>query len=180
MLRKINTVLSVMLVVIFMLHGVMGSFTRIGVGHYAGVKLAWIGVWILAVHTVIGVILTIQTLRASHKNGGSYFKQNALFWARRASGLAILILVFFHLGLFGGVENGMYMIFPFTTVKLLKQLLLIAALFVHLFMNVRPLLVSLGVIKYKERRADIYLILSVLVLFMSASMIIYYIGWHTI
>ena len=179
-MRKINTILSVLLLVIFMLHGLMGSFMLLGIGSSAGKILAWIGVAVLAVHTVIGVILTIKTLKISKNAGSSYLKQNAVFWARRASGLAILILMFFHIGLFGGVQDGIYILFPFTTVKLITQLLLVAALFIHLFINIRPLLVSLGIISYKERRGDIYLILSVLLLFSAGAVIIYYIGWHTL
>ena len=179
-MRKINTILSVLLLVIFMLHGLMGSFMLLGIGSSAGKILAWVGVAVLAAHTVIGVILTINTLKISKNAGISYLKQNAVFWARRASGLAILILMFFHIGLFGGVQDGIYILFPFTTVKLITQLLLVAALFIHLFINIRPLLVSLGIISYKERRGDIYLILSVLLLFSAGAVIIYYIGWHTL
>ena len=173
-MRKINTILSVLLLVIFMLHGLMGSFMLLGIGSSAGKILAWVGVAVLAAHTVIGVILTINTLKISKNAGNSYLKQNAVFWARRASGLAILILMFFHIGLFGGVQDGIYILFPFTTVKLITQL------FIHLFINIRPLLVSLGIISYKERRGDIYLILSVLLLFSAGAVIIYYIGWHTL
>ncbi|MBQ8919660.1 MAG: pilus assembly protein PilX, partial [Acidaminococcaceae bacterium] len=93
-------------------------------------------------------------------------------------GLAILILLFFHIGLFGKVQNGTYILFPFTTVKMVTQLLFVAAFFVHVFINIRPLLVSLGLISYKERRGDIYLILSVLLLFFAGSVIFYYIGWQ--
>ena len=179
-MRKINTILSVLLLGIFLIHGVMGSFMILGVGSSAGKILAWIGVMILIAHTVIGVLLTVKTLRKGKENSEHYLKQNAVFWTRRASGVAILILFFFHLGLFGRMEDGAYILFPFTTMKLITQLLLTAALFVHLFINVRPLLVSLGILKYKERRGDIYLILSVLLLFIAGAAIIYYIGWQRI
>lgn len=179
-MRKINTILSVLLLLIFMIHGTMGAFMLLGIGSSAGKILAWIGVAILVAHTVIGILLTIQTIRTSKAPGNGYLKQNAVFWARRASGLAILILLFFHIGLFGGIQEGVYILFPFTTVKMIAQLLLIAAFFLHLFVNIRPLLVSLGIISYKERRGDIYLILSVLLLFISGSVIIYYIGWQNI
>ena len=82
------------------------------------------------------------------------------------------------MGVFGSVEDGLYILTPFTTVKLLTQLLLIAALFVHIFVNVRPLLVSLGVITYKERRGALFLMLSILLLFMAGSVVVYYIRWH--
>ena len=60
------------------------------------------------------------------------------------------------------------------------QLLLVAAFFLHLFINIRPLLVSLGIMTDKEHRSDIYLVLSVLLLFITGAIIIYYIGWHTL
>ena len=83
-----------------------------------------------------------------------------------------------HIFLFGKVQNGTYILFPFTTVKMVTQLLFVAAIFVHIFINIRPLLVSLGIISYKERRGDIYLILSVLLLFIAGAVILYYIGWQ--
>ena len=169
-MRKWNTILSVLMLLIFMIHGIMGSFMLNGVGSSAGKLLAWI--------TVIGVILTVQSLQTAKQSGKMYLKQNAIFWARRASGLAILILLFFHIGLFGKVQNGTYILFPFTTVKMVTQLLFVAAIFVHIFINIRPLLVSLGIISYKERRSDIYLILSVLLLFIAGAVILYYIGWQ--
>lgn len=177
-MRKINTILSVLLFLIFMIHGVMGSFMLLGVGSSAGKILVWAGMVVLVAHTVIGTILTFQTFKASKKQENNYLKQNAVFWARRASGLAILILLFFHIGLFGDVQDGVYILFPFTTVRLLAQLLLVAAFFIHLFINIRPLLMSLGIIRYKEWRGDIYLILSVLLLFITGAIIIYYIGWQ--
>jgi hypothetical protein len=176
-MRKVNTILSVLLIVIFMIHGIMGSFMLLGVGASAGKILAWIGVAILAAHMVIGVLLTVQTFKASKFGGKSYLKQNELFWTRRASGLAILIMMFFHIGLFGKMQDGEYILLPFTSVKLIAQLLLIAALFLHIFVNIRPLLVSMGVISFKERRIDIFLILAVLLLFMSGAVVFYYIGW---
>lgn len=178
-MRRINTILSVSLILIFMIHGIMGSFVLLGVGRSAAKLLAWIGVGILGVHTIMGGVLTVQTLQASRKAEAQYLKQNALFWARRASGLAILILLFFHIGMFGEIQDGAYVVFPFTTIKLVAMFLLVAALFVHLFINIRPLLVSLGVLQYKERKGDIYLILSVMLLFISGAIIFYYIGWQS-
>lgn len=151
-----------------------------GISSGAGKFLAWIGVGILAAHTVLGLLLTAQTFRASRSGGKLYGKQNALFWARRTSGLAILLMLFFHIGVFGRVQDGVYILFPFTTVRLLTQLLLVASVFVHLLLNLRPLLVSLGIVRDKEQRGDLYLILSILVLFAAGSIILYYIGWNNV
>ena len=130
-MRKLNTILSVLLLFICLLHGLMGSFMLLGISSGAGKFLAWIGVGILAAHTVLGLLLTAQTFRASRSGGKLYGKQNALFWARRTSGLAILLMLFFHIGVFGRVQDGVYILFPFTTVRLLTQLLLVASVFVH-------------------------------------------------
>ena len=154
-MRKLNTILSVLLLFICVLHGLMGSFMLLGISSGAGKFLAWIGVKL-------------------------YGKQNALFWARRTSGLAILLMLFFHIGVFGRVQDGVYILFPFTTVRLLTQLLLVASVFVHLLLNLRPLLVSLGIVRDKEQRGDLYLILSILVLFAAGSIILYYIGWNNV
>ena len=81
--------------------------------------------------------------------------------------------------MFGEVRNGQYILFPFTTTKLITQLLFIASVAVHILINIRPLLVSLGIISFKKRKGDIYLILSVLLLFMSGAVIFYYIGWQS-
>ena len=172
-MRKLNTILSVLLLFICLLHGLMGSFMLLGISSGAGKFLAWIGVGILAAHTVLGLLLTAQTFRASRSGGKLYGKQNALFWARRTSGLAILLMLFFHIGVFGRVQDGVYILFPFTTVRLLTQLLLVASVFV-------PLLVSLGIVRDKEQRGDLYLILSILVLFAAGSIILYYIGWNNV
>ena len=177
-MRKWNTILSVLMLLIFMIHGIMGSFMLNGVGSSAGKLLAGMGVGIVVVDTVIGVILTDQSLQTAKQSGKMYLKQNVIFWARRASGMAILILLLFHIGLFGKVQNGTYILFPFTTVKMVTQLLIVAAIFVDIFINIRALLVSLGIISYKERRSDIYLILSVLLLFIAGAVILYYIGWQ--
>ena len=42
------------------------------------------------------------------------------------------------------------------------------------------LLVSLGIVRDKEQRGDLYLILSILVLFAASSIILYYIGWNNV
>ena len=71
-MRKLNTILSVLLLFICLLHGLMGSFMLLGISSGAGKFLAWIGVGILAAHTVLGLLLTAQTFRASRSGGKLY------------------------------------------------------------------------------------------------------------
>jgi succinate dehydrogenase hydrophobic anchor subunit len=176
-MRKWNAILSVILIAIFLIHGVMGGFLLIGAGKGAGKLLAWIGFALIIVHTVLGAVFTVQTIKSGKATGKWYLRQNALFWTRRISGVCILVLAFFHFGLFGREADGRYVLFEFTTVRLVAQLLLTAALFTHIFVNIRPLLVSLGVPRHKERRVDLYLIISVVLLFCAGAVIFYYVGW---
>lgn len=78
-MRKWNTILSVLMLLIFMIHGIMGSFMLNGVGSSAGKLLAWIGVGILVVHTVIGVILTVQSLQTAKQSGKMYLNRTPYF-----------------------------------------------------------------------------------------------------
>ena len=120
-MRKLNTVLSVLLIIIFGIHGVMGGFMLIGTGKSAGKVLAWIGVSILAVHAAIGVYLTVKSLKTAINTDKKYLRENKVFWARRASGLAILILLFFHIGC---REMVVHFIDPFGMSKQLSDILL--------------------------------------------------------
>jgi succinate dehydrogenase/fumarate reductase cytochrome b subunit len=173
-MRKWNASLSALLIVIFMIHSVRGSFLMLGVGRTVGKTLAWTGCGLLVVHIIFGALLTARTLKSGKTSGKWYFRQNAAFWARRISGLCILALAFFHFRLFGRATESGYVLFDFTTARLLVQLLFTAALFVHIFINIRPLLLSFGVLKYRERRIDCFLVLSAILLFCAGATMIYY------
>ncbi|MBQ8971605.1 MAG: pilus assembly protein PilX [Clostridia bacterium] len=180
MLRKINAAISILLIVIYMLHGVLGSFTLLEISPWAGKALARFGLVLIGIHVLLGAILTVQAFRVSAQKGEKYYKQNALFWTRRISGLVLALCIAFHIGAFGETKAGRYVLVPFTTLKLIAQLMLIASLFIHIFINIRPLMLHIGSLKFRERRIDIFLALSVLLLFFTATMIIYYIGWHVL
>lgn len=174
-MRRVNTLISALLIGIFLLHGILGGFMLLGIGHTVGKMLTWGGMALLAIHTAAGAWLTAETFRAG---GRVYARRNALFWARRASGLAILFFLYFHIGAFAAFDGHAFVLLPFTAAKLLMQLGLTASLGLHIWINIRPFLVSLGVISYKERRGDIELVLSVLLLFMAGTAVMYYIGWQ--
>ncbi len=177
-MRRINTILSAVILLIFLIHGVMGSFMLLGVGTNAGKTLAWLGFGLILIHAALGAALTVQAVRGGKESGRWYLRQNKEFWARRFSGVAILILLFFHFGVYGETVDGTFGLIEFTTIKLVTQLLLIASLFVHIFVNIRPLLVSWGILKHHERRWDLFLIASVFLLFFTGAVLFYYIGWQ--
>jgi succinate dehydrogenase/fumarate reductase cytochrome b subunit len=178
-MRKYNALLSLLLIAIFLLHGIMGSFMLFGIGKGAGNLLAWIGCGLIVAHTALGAVFTVRTLKSGKTSGAWYPRQNALFWVRRISGVCILVLAFLHFGLFGGEVGERYILFAFTPMRLAIQLLLVAALFTHIFVNIRPLLIALGTMHHKKRTVDLYVALSAILLFCVSAVVFYYVGWLT-
>lgn len=179
-MRKANAVLSAAILALFLVHAVLGAFQLTGLGSTAAKWAAWAALILILAHTAIGVKLTADTLRVWKRTGVHYFRENALFWARRLSGFAIMVLLGFHMTAFGTGSGGAYRLRWFDGAKLFTQLLLAGAIAVHVISNVKPMLISLGVRALRPRAGELLVILSVLLLFMAAALIVYYIRWNTV
>ena len=179
-MRKFNAILAMVITLLFIIHGVLGALTLTGVGHINFKALAWIMLGLIVLHAIIGTFLTIQSLIICKKTGAPYFKENSLFWARRISGFAIILFIFFHTTAFGYTTYGVYRLKYFSAFKLATQLLLLASVSVHLITNIKPALIAFGIKKLKPRASDILLFLAILLVFMAVSFIIYYIRWNFI
>ena len=179
-MRKCNAILTAVILLLFLAHGVLGAFQMMGIGSTVLKTLAWVSVILVAVHTVIGIKFTADTLRAWKKTGVSYFRENKLFWARRISGFAIMVLLVFHLTAFGHTVDGAYRLQWFTSFRLATQLLLVASIAVHVIANVKPMLISFGVKRFRQWVGDILFVLSVLLLFMAAAFVVYYLRWNVV
>ena len=92
----------------------------------------------------------------------------------------IMLLLAFHLTAFGYQTTGGYRLYWFDDFKLATQLLLVAAIALHVITNVKPMLISFGVRSLKERTGDILFVLSVLLLFFASAFIAYYLRWNTL
>lgn len=180
-MRRFNAALTAVILLLFLVHGIEGGFQLMGFRGASSFQktLAWITAGLITVHMLIGVKLTADTLQVRKKTGVSYFKENALFWARRISGFAVMILLLFHITAFGGGSGGRVRLLRFTSFRLAVQLLLTAAIAVHVISNVKPMLIALGIPDLKRRAGDILAVLSVLLLFMAFAMIVYYIRWNS-
>ena len=89
-----------------------------------------------------------------------------------------MVLLVFHLTAFGDNSGAQYRLAWFDTAKLVTQLLLVAAIALHVLSNVRPMFISFGIRSLRERVGDILVILSAGLLFMAAAVIVYYIRWN--
>jgi succinate dehydrogenase/fumarate reductase cytochrome b subunit len=140
--------------------------------------LAWIMVVLVAVHMVIGILLTIRTIQISKRAKACYFKENLVFWIRRVSGFAVMLLVFWHFALFVQTGEGVFRLADFGTPQMIGQLLLVLALAVHLLCNIRPLAVALGLYGGKGYGRDLLLIFSVVLAFLALAFVVYDLRWN--
>ncbi len=181
-MRKWNAILSGLILVLFLFHAIAGSLGLMSMNSGGGIFLSvlpWILVGCIALHTLIGIKLTIDTLRACRKSGVSYFKENKLFWARRISGFAIFLLMFFHIILFKGHNaGGAYRLNFFGAAQLTTQILLVLSIAVHVLTNVKPSLIAFGRKSLKKYALDILIALSILFIFMGIAFFIYYLRWQ--
>ena len=179
-MRKINAVITPVILILFILHGVSGAFNLTGFGNSLTRIIAWPMAGLIGVHMVFGIILTVQTLQAQKKAGVSYPKENRFFWARRISGFLIMILIGFHVYAFTGVSADHFRLTEFTPVLLGCQILLVISIAVHVISNVKPMLIALGVPKLKPRAGDIIFWVTILLCVMAAAFIFYYFRWGAV
>ena len=179
-MRKWNTLLSICIIILFLIHAVAGGFQLMGLlsgGNVILSVLAKIMLVFIIIHGVIGIKLTWDSIAACKKSGVSYYKENRLFWARRISGFAIIIFILIHVILFLGKNDGVYRLNYFGTLQLATQILMVLSLAVHIITNINPMIISFGVSKIKEYAVDILVVLSAILLFTAVGFVIYYIRW---
>lgn len=174
--RWFNAVLSFVLIVLILIHGVSGGFMLIGINGSTAKLLSWATLAAALLHAAIGISFTVETL-CKRINSTKYASFNASFWAIRASGLAILLLLSAHIGIFGTVRSGQFVLYEFTTLKLVLNFLLAAALAIHLLAALRPMLVALGFYPWLKIAPAALMFLAIILLFFTSAIVIYYIMW---
>lgn len=177
-MRRFNAILSAAVLVLFLLHGVLGAFQMFDAGTVTMKGLAYTMLALILLHAAIGVKLTWDSVRVWRRTGAGYFRQNALFWARRISGLAIMVLIGFHVTAFSYTVEGAFRLKWFDAFRLATQLLLVLSIAVHVITNVKPALIAFGVRRLKPRAADILFVLAAALLVMAVAFIVYYIRWN--
>ena len=179
-MRKLNMFLVIGILVTFILHGVGGALRLAGASAGTMTAAAWCCVGLITAHVIVTVILTVQTLQARRRSGAGYFRENKLFWARRISGLVILIPLIMHLTIFRTGSGAAFRLTVFTTGKLISQILLVLAIALHVLTNIKPALISFGVRDTKAFRVDLLFILSVILLLFGAAFVVYYLRWMAV
>ena len=176
-MRRLNLALLAGMLVTFLIHGILGGLQLAGAASDAQKTVGRICAGFIAAHVAVAAVLTARTLRARRLSGAGYLRENRLFWLRRISGLAVLIPLVMHLVIFRAGNEAAYRLQVFTAGRLVSQLLLVAALALHVLSNIRPVLIALGVRDRRSLGVDLLLVLSVLLMLMGLAFLIYYLRW---
>lgn len=173
-MRRFNACLSTLILGLFVAHGLCSALALTGAATTAARALSHTLMTLVALHVALGCALTVRAVRVWRETGAPYFRRNALFWGRRLSGLTIMVLIVFHMTAFGSWNDGVMTLAPFTTARLVAQLLLVASLALHIIANVRPMLIALGVKRLKPRAGDLIFIVAAALLLFAGVFIVYY------
>ena len=180
-MRKWNAPISAGIIVLFLIHAIAGAYQLVGVlpgGNTFLEVLAWIMAALIGAHVIIGIVLTLQTLRICHRSRAPYLKENAPFWIRRLSGLAMILFIVFHICIFYTADGGQVRLHYFGRLQLAASLLLSLCVAVHLLSNIKALMIGLGAGGIGKLIRDILFVLSVILVFCGAAFIIYYLRWN--
>ena len=174
-MRKINAILTIIAFAIFVLHMTAGGLLMMHVIPYMPVlqlTLSWSLITAASAHVIVSVKLTFDSLIAMKKSGVSYMKENMMFWARRASGFAVMAFMVLHvlIFMFEKGEPG-----TFSNIDLLCSILLSASVLIHVVTNIRPLITGLGKSGRGKGAKVAIFIASLLVLVSAAAFVVYYI-----
>ena len=179
-MRKLNTIVSLFLIILFLIHTIAGSFQMMKIipgGNELMKNLSYFMLFLIGVHVIIGIKLTLDSVKVGIKSGKFYFRENAVFWIRRITGFAMIMLIICHVLLF--TSNGeIFRLNDFNEVQLVFSILLVFTLLIHILANIRPLLISFGISGFRLYIKDILLILAIISLFGAFAFVIYYLRWN--
>lgn len=180
-MRRWNARIGALLLILLVIHLVTGAFQVMGLiqgGQTWRAVLSWAMLCLLAVHAVLGILLTRDSLRSGKKKGTRYVRQNARFWISRISGFVMVFLAAWHVLFFIGADGGAFRLKLFGPGQLAASILLIAALLCHILTNIRPLIIALGAEPVRKFVRDIILILLVVLVFGGIAFLVYYLRWN--
>ena len=183
-LRKVNSIVTMGIMVLFLVHMIWGILILTGMtkgGSNVFSVFSYMLMVLIAVHVLIGIKLTIDTIIAAKKSHVFYWRENSLFLLRRISGFALLLFILAHVIVLKGKSvNGSFRLPFFDEMALASQILMVLSLLVHLATNIKPLKIALGFSDKHNLRTDIGLVLAILLFLSGIAFVIYFIRWQVI
>ena len=164
-MRKINTILVLIIMLLFVDHVIFGSLHSLGTGASVIRPLAHTMLGLVLLHAIISLVVTFRAEKAGFKTGVRYYRENREFWNRRVTGVLIILLGITHAYMMVRTERGAPRIASAPKIFELTTPLLIVSIYLHLLSNIRPLLISLGIRNIDKKEKIIRAILTILLLF---------------
>ena len=177
MIRKLNGALGALIIALLLIHMIGGAFQLTGLmpgGSQTLKVITWATLALIGLHAVLSVWLTLPGLRSRPR----YFRVNALYWTRRLTGLALVILLAAHTFIFMGESGESFRLRLFEGPQLAGQLLMVLCAAVHILANLDPLRIGFGVTGKKAFARDALAILGIVLLFCAAAFVVYYFRWN--
>lgn len=165
-MRKINTILVLIMMILMIDHIIFGGLHLFGVGSGVMRPLAISLVVIILLHALVSMYLTLKAEKVGFKTNARYNKENKEFWSRRVSGVLILVFALIHAYMmFFKDEMGRPKIATMPKIFRVITPLLVLSIYWHLIINVRPILISLGIKNIDKKERIIKFILTIIMLF---------------
>lgn len=164
-MRKINTVLTLLVMLLLLDHMIFGGFYLFGIGNGVIAILAGSMLVLILLHALISMAVTIRAEIVGFKTKARYNKENREFWQRRVSGMFILVLGLVHVFMTGKNEQGIPRIAFLPKIFYAANPALICFIYWHILSNIRPLLISLGIRNIDNKQRIIKIVLTVVTLF---------------
>lgn len=182
-LRKINAIITLVLLFLIIVHMLMGVFQMTGITLIAPLWkkiLSYIMVSLVFLHAVIGVKLTHSSIKIAKNHEKCYFKQNWKFWLMRISGFLMIIFIAYHIYFFSNINSQLVRLKFFGEIQLTVSILLVLAIFVHIGIGIRSLFISIGLERLRKFIKDSKWIFFVVLTISAIAFVIYYLRWNVL
>ena len=147
-MRKINSILTILILLLFADHAIFGTLNTLGKAKVLLPIARILGI-VVILHAIISIILTIRAAKVSIRTKAPYNKENQEYWMRRWTGLAILFFFIGHLAIVKKQKGQAFKIATAKPIGKISFILFVASIAAHLVINIKPLLISLGVKSHK-------------------------------
>lgn len=152
MLRKINSLLTIPIFLLFIVHLIlMGGLLTGLLGFYPDLKLfGQLLTPFVLLHAAFGILFLIQRIVCKKRGQNVYPKPNTIFRVQLLSGIAMLILVLVHTTAYGYVgADGSFVLRAPSLLYFILESLLALTICIHCAVSLPRMAVTFGLIKNK-------------------------------
>lgn len=141
--HKFHTIIAWLILILLILHVLMASVTLLTPVFLLQSQFAYVFMGFVCVHAVLALWKVFRKKGA--RTFGQYIAENRNYWLRVLSGIFVLVLAFVHRTLWTIMTPFGVLPKSFDEISLIMQLLFVAAIGIHILLNIRPLLIDSGI-----------------------------------